>query len=407
MGYQGQAIKGVSWLSAFRVILRSTSLIRVIILAKILTPEDFGVFGIAAIVLGFLEMATETGINVVLIQNKDSLTHKSLLDTAYVISILRGILIALLIFLSIPLITAFFNAPQAANLIFLIVLVPIIRGFINPSIVTFQKNLQFDKDVYFKSALLFSDALVAISAALYFRSAISMVLGLIASALVEVILSHLVVKPKPSFILNWQQFRFIVGHGKWITFAGISSYLAAKAPDIVIGRLLGTSALGIFQMAYRLMVVPIDELIEVFNKVTFPVYTQFARDSKRIGRALKKTLTLMTGLGIVWTIGGVILGPTLISLFLDSRWQSIIPLIIPLAAINILIIITAPLNPLYLALQKQKFLSLITTFQAIVIWLTIIPLTQALGITGAIYALAISLLVIQIPRFLYAKRILT
>ncbi|MCX6705028.1 MAG: oligosaccharide flippase family protein, partial [Candidatus Woesebacteria bacterium] len=70
MGYLKDAIKGVGWMTAFRVLYRAMGILRISIIAHILTPLSLGIFGIVTIVLGFLEIITETGINIFLIQEK-------------------------------------------------------------------------------------------------------------------------------------------------------------------------------------------------------------------------------------------------------------------------------------------------------------------------------------------------
>ena len=70
MGYTNKAIKGISWMSAFRGITRIMAFAKIAVLARVLTPSQFGVFGIASLVLVFLEVLTETGINVFLIQSQ-------------------------------------------------------------------------------------------------------------------------------------------------------------------------------------------------------------------------------------------------------------------------------------------------------------------------------------------------
>ena len=150
MGYSSEAIKGVSWVSLLRFVFRSSGFLRTAVLARLLTPHQFGLFGVAAIVLGLVEMFTETGINVFLIQMREKNILDKYIDTAWTVSIIRGLIIGLLIIITSPLIAKFFNSPTSIYLLMLISLVPIIRGFINPAIVNFQKHLRFQNDFWFR-----------------------------------------------------------------------------------------------------------------------------------------------------------------------------------------------------------------------------------------------------------------
>jgi len=93
-------------MGGLRVSTRLLAFVKIAILARILTPSQFGLFGIALLVLAFLETMTESGINIFLIQEKAKLERYN--DTAWLVSIFRGLLISLIIFLSADAISSFF-----------------------------------------------------------------------------------------------------------------------------------------------------------------------------------------------------------------------------------------------------------------------------------------------------------
>ena len=73
MSYTARALKGISWVGLFRASTRIMAFVKTALLARILSPSQFGIYGIALIVLGFLETITETGVNVVLVQEKENI----------------------------------------------------------------------------------------------------------------------------------------------------------------------------------------------------------------------------------------------------------------------------------------------------------------------------------------------
>ncbi len=119
------------------------------------------------LVLGLVEIVTETGINIFLIQRKDINEY---IDTAWIISICRGFFIALSIFLLSDVIAKLFMIPSATNIIRLTSVIPLIKGFINPSEVKFQKELMFNKEFYFRSLLFLTDFVFAVSLGILTRS---------------------------------------------------------------------------------------------------------------------------------------------------------------------------------------------------------------------------------------------
>src|SRR3989344_2548154 len=177
MGYFKNTVIGLSWVGALRGSTRVITFVRIIILARLLTPAQFGVFGIGSLVLAFLEVITETGINVFLIQDKKGIGHY--INDAWIVSILRGMIISAVIIMLAPVIAGFFNTDQAKNILYLISLVPFIKGFINPSGVKYQKELLFDKDFYLRLTVFFIDSGFAVILAFITRDATSFVWGLI------------------------------------------------------------------------------------------------------------------------------------------------------------------------------------------------------------------------------------
>ena len=92
MGYSRDAFKGVSWMSGFRIVSRGVAFLKMAVIARILSPAQFGIYGIATLVLALLEILTETGINIILIQSKNEIDEYN--NSAWVVSIIRGTFIS-------------------------------------------------------------------------------------------------------------------------------------------------------------------------------------------------------------------------------------------------------------------------------------------------------------------------
>ena len=398
MGYKNNAFKGFSWMGILRVSTRVIAFFRLAILARILSPAQFGVFGVATLVLSFLEVLTETGINVFLIQKKDE--SDSYISSAWVVSIFRGILIATLLIIIAPFISKFFNSPESYKVILLIALVPFIRGFINPSIINIQKNIEFHKEFYLRSTLLVVDATVAIIVAFITKNAESMAYGLIISAIVEVVLSFMFMKPWPKFTKDIGKMKYIIDRGWTITLTGIFGYLSENLDNIVIGRMLGTESLGIYQSAYKISTLTISEIVEVTNKVTFPVYTKLSEDRDRLFKAFKKVFLTSSSIAIILGFGIFIFSEQIVLILLGSSWIAAIPVVKVLAIYGIFRAIFGNFSALFLSLEKQNYVALMTFVRLVTLAVLIVPLITLYGMVGAGYAMIISIFV-EIPIILF------
>ena len=108
MGYKKEAIKGISWIGLLSLATKAIGFLEAIVLARILLPSQFGAYGVALLALGLLEVITESGVNIILVQEKEI---DKFINSAWVVSIIRGVFIMAIILLSAPFIAIFFHSP--------------------------------------------------------------------------------------------------------------------------------------------------------------------------------------------------------------------------------------------------------------------------------------------------------
>lgn len=398
MGYKKDVLKGVSWIGALRGVTRGMSFVRTAIIARILNPAQFGLFAIVTLVLTLIETITETGINYLLVQEKQHI--KNYINSAWIVSISRGVLISVSIIISAPFVANFFKAPEAYNLLLLVSIVPFLRGFINPAIIIFTKELDFHKEFYYRTSVFLVESVISIILVFIFKSPEGLVWGLIGGAIHEVIISHTFVHIRPVFQYNPQIVRNIISRGKWLTASGIFDYLFYNGDNIVVGRLLGKSALGLYDMAYRISLLPITEVAEVVSRVTFPVFTRFSEDKVRLrGAYVKVTLTIMS---ITIPVGILLfLFPKeIILLILGDKWLAAAPVLQVLTIFGVIRSITNPSGAVFLSVKKQEFITVITFVGAATLLMLIVPFVSYFGLIGAGLA-AVVASIIQIPILLY------
>ena len=397
-GYTRDTIKGVSWMGALRGTTRGISFVRIAILARVLTPFQFGAFGIASLVLSFIEVVTETGVNVVLVQEKGSIENH--INSAWVLSILRGFLIALLIFVSAPFIASFFHSKDAVLLLQLIAIVPILRGFINPSVVSFQKNLEFGKEFWYRFLVFSVDAFATIFFAITTKQAASIVYGLIVGACFEAVISFFIAAPRPRFTFESVYIKKIFHRGKWVTLYGAFNYLFHNGDNIVVGKLLNTQALGLYQMAYSLSILPISEVADVVSRVAFPVYTKISEDRSRLRIAFLKTLAVIAVLTIPFGFVLFFFPSQITLLVLGEKWLGVVQILRILGIFGVIRAISGFASSLFIAVGKQEYVTVVTFVSFMGLLLSIVPMVLKYGIIGAGISAMIGT-VVAIPFFFY------
>ncbi len=380
MGYFKDTLKGISWMAALRFVTRALAILKIAVIARILLPYQFGLYGISLLVLGFLETLTETGINIFLIQEKDK--TKEYLNSAWVVSIIRGFLIALLIIASSSFVVSFFASPAATYLLYLVALVAVVRGFINPAEINFQKNLQFNKLFIFTSFLFLVDTSVAITLAYLTKSEAAMIWSMVASAGVEVILSFIIFKERPTLAFELEKIKKVIERGKWITSAGVLSYTFQNLDNVVVGKILGTAPLGIYQQAYKISTIPVTEAEQIFNKVTFPIYVNISLERERLRKAFLRTTLTIIGLVIPVGIFVFVFAREIVLILLGEKWLAAVSVLKILAIFGILKAILNSAYSLFLAVKKQEIVTLVELISIIGLAIPLVPLTMKYGLVG-------------------------
>src|SRR3989344_5399837 len=357
MGYTKDAIRGISWIGFFRIATRGISYVRIVILARILTPSQFGAVDIALLTLSITEIFTETGINIFLYQQKEKIDKY--INTAWVVSIVRGLFIGLIILIFASSIAQFFNSQIAYSLL-----------------------------------------IASIFFVLLLQSPIGIIFGLIVGALFEIIFSFAIVKPQPRFKFEKELFRQVISRGKWLTATGIFNFLYHNGDNIIVGKLLGTGALGLYQRAYSISMLPITEVSDTFGKVTLPVFVKMSDDIARLKRAYLRSLLLISV--IVVPVGALIfMFPQLvIMIILGSQWVDSAPALQILTLFGVIRAISiSSLSPFY-AVKRQEYVSQITFVGFLGLAITIIPFVNMWGLVGAAYS-ALFGTVISLPLIAY------
>ncbi len=394
MGYSKQIVRGFSWAAFLNASAMGVSFIKIIVLSHfVFGPAEFGIFGVGVLVLGVLELLTETGINVFLVQENEPL--EKYLDTAWVISILRGVLIAaFLAILSYP-IAVFFRISSSWAFILAFASLPLLRGFINPAIANLQKKLLFRQDASYRFAISFVEDISILGLALLTHNIFSFVLGMLIGSIVEVAMTFIIIKEKPKLKFVKIHFDKIIERGKWVTLAQIFDYLFEHTDDFVIGRILNVFSLGIYQNSYTLSSLPENAIAQQLSKITFPIFVNIQEDKARVKRAFWKTFWVTFLIIAPFGIVMFFFSEPIVSMLLGSKWLPAIPVLRVLALFGIARAMTNLFYPVFLAFKKQNFVSITTLVSWFILGVVIFPLTKMFGITGA----AISALVGSLAGF--------
>jgi lipopolysaccharide exporter len=402
MGYTKHAVSGFSWQIILKGVIAVVTLGKIFFLARLLDPNAFGLFSLISIALGVSEATTQTGVNVTIIQSKRSMQY--FVDTAWVIAIIRGLLIGSLMTLLGLGMSRFYQQPELFLLIGLASLVPVIKGFINPSIVLMQKELNFFADSGYRFTLVVIESILAVLLALALKSVLALVLALIGAALLEVVISFLFFSVKPQFHYVRSSGALIFKNAKWLSFSTLLIYLHENLDNVMVGKLTSTYALGVYHNAYGLGHKANYDVARAANHSTFPIFAKLADQPNRSLRAFMKSTAVMTGIMFLGSLPLILLPGFFVTLILGDQWQEAIPIVRWLAMAGFLQGLSSLFHNFLIANKSYLAMNIhlaLTVFLMVILLLTLAPSSGLLGVGVAIFVSRLVTLPIIIFAFLH------
>jgi len=388
-----RTIRSGFWVFSLRIVQQLFGLTRLIILARILSPNDFGLVGIALLIMTILEIFSQTGFQAALIQKKKDI--KTYLDSAWTVLILRGFILFVILYFIAPYAATFFDAPEAKLIIRVIGFSMLLQGFTNIGIIYFQKELEFNKEVIYQFAGTLADFIVAISAVLLLRNVWALVFGILAGNAVRCFVSYLIHPYRPSLSFDLGKVKELFGFGRWILGSSILVFLITQGDDIFVGKLLGVTMLGFYQLAYRISNMPATEIAHVISQVTFPAYSKLQDDISKLREAYLKVLKVTAFFS--FPIAGLIfvLAPDFTKIFLGEKWMPMVPAM-QILTIWGMIRSVGTVGPLAQGVGKPKMATKVQFVQLISLAILIYPLSVRWGISGTSLAVVLASLVARL-----------
>lgn len=392
MSYRKKAFLGVGYLTLLNILTQAISFLKLSILARILMPADFGVFALVTTTITTFETLSETGFNYAAIHM--NIEIKKIAKTLLVINILRGILLAMLTLLSAPLLSYFFKNTDLLILLLLASIIPFLRGFINPITIRFQKELEFNKVFLAQFIPIVFTVISSIVLVYYFRSALSLLLGLIVGTFSEVLFSYMIVTFPLKEPFNKKYIRKLFSYGKWITAGGLINYLSIQIDNLFIGKFFGTEALGLYDFAFKTANLAFTQITDTISRVAFPLYVKRNKEKKHLQNLFIKNVLSVTIPAIFLTIPFLLFPKEILLVLFGEKWLPAAPTLQILSVYGLLRASIGPGGPLFLSVGKPEILTKISTVTFVILLGLLFPLSKIAGVEGVALAMTISYLLI-------------
>jgi len=331
--------------------MKAVGLVSTMILARLLTPEDFGVVAICMLTSGFLYAITEFGASMLLIRVKN--IDRAHCDTAWTITLLQSFFMGTMIVLLAPFAAVYFNEPRATNVMYVLAFGTFVGGFQSVGPTLNRRELKFEADFRFNVYIRLLVFFGTVGLALYFRSYWALVFGYLIRDIAGVILSYIIHSYRPSFSLErgYEYLRFALS----IVPMRMASQLNIFAPKFLVGSLGSAHSMGTFTVSDGLASIFTIEIVKPMGRGLLPNYTRLANDKIRLSEEYKKVLAIVMLLVIPVGIGISAIADDLVTVILGSQWDMAKPLIKYLAIGGMLLAVTSIMyNQILVATGREQ-----------------------------------------------------
>jgi PST family polysaccharide transporter len=384
---------GAGWIYSYRWLERLLDFVSIVVLARILAPEDFGLVAIAASIVIIIEGLSAFDVNKALIRSRSN--DRELYDTAWTLSVIRGLLSALVMVV----LSVFVPDPRVAALILVLALSPLLTGLANPRFVMFERDLVFSRLAVLTLVSKVASVTVTLALAVLTRSYWSIAIGMLVGVLGSCAISYALKPYRPRFSLS--RLAEIFGFSGWLTLTSIVTTLSMETDKIIVGRLLGVADAGRYFMTQRVGVLPTRELISPLQRLLFPSFSELADDRDRLRREAGESINWLASLSLPAGFGFALIANDFVPLVLGPQWSTIVPLLqilVPYLGLRATLSVALPS---VMALGRTRLLFWVSLAYAVVHLPLFIAGTAFYGLTGAIVGIvAAGVLYIGLNAFL-------
>ncbi len=360
---------GSAWMVAMRWAIRLLGLVSTIILARLLVPDDFGLFAIAMLVIGFSELVGKAGQELAIIRHDNP--RREEMDSAWTASILVGFGLGTLVVLSAPLIATVFNEPRAESLIYVLSIRVYILGFENIGVVMFRRNLDFAKDFKYGIAQKIFKAGLTVILALVLRNYWAMVIGSVAGHVLFIGLSYIVHPYRPR--LCFTKIKEIWSFSGWILFSLMGEFFQTRIDRFLIGTFNNTTAMGFYHIGTELGRMPTFELAQPAARAMIPAYAKLTHDTKELKSAFLETFAVMAIICFSAAVGFALIAENFVTLVYGDKWGAAVPVVTWIAIQAGIASLTQTVNPVLTAVGKSRTVAILN-------WAHGVPM--AIGLTA-------------------------
>ncbi len=321
-------VKGVIWSAVERFSVQGVQFLVMLVIARILSPKDYGLVGMLAIFLAIAQSLIDSGFSQALIRKKDRTEADN--STVFYFNFIISLVMYVALFFSAPLIADFYNEPQLTDLTRVIGIVVIVNGLavVQRAIYTIEINFKVQARASLAGAVV--SGAIGILLAIKGAGVWTLVWQQLLNAAITTVLLWVFSSWHPHLLYSWKSFREMFTFGSKLMLSGLLNTIYTNLYQLVIGKVFTASSLGYYSRANQFAQFPSSNLTGILQRVVYPILCKVQDDHERYVRASKKFLCLSCYIifPLMCLLAGI--SKPLIIILLGEKWSFAGTLMIPI-----------------------------------------------------------------------------
>lgn len=319
-----KTVTGVSWSFVEQILTRGVNFIIGIILARLLTPTDYGLVGMLGIFIALSQLFIDGGLAGALVRTKNPSERD--FSTVYIINLVMSVVFYAILFIIAPAVASYYEQPLLKSLLRVTSLLLIIGSLSSIHGVILTIRVDFKSQTIISLITAISSGILGIVCAYRGMGAWALVIQTLTAALAGTIAKIVFVKWFPKLIFSKESFHRLFSYSSKMLVASLISILYDNAYPLVIGKRFSAADVGLYSQAGKFPGVACGTISSALNRVSFPVLSQIQDDNERLLRVYDKYIQLASFIIFPVLMGLCGCARPLVSLLLTDKWLDCVPL---------------------------------------------------------------------------------
>ncbi|WP_019028733.1 lipopolysaccharide biosynthesis protein [Colwellia piezophila] len=378
---RSKTVQGIAILGAGKSLARLISFTNTLILARILSPEDYGLMAMAMVVSGFVGFFNEVGLGSAIIQRKETTTAQ--LSGVFYIAIFMSMVLYGLTYLAAPAVAIFYDNDQVTPILQVIALAFMLGAIKTVPDALLVKEMKFKVIAGIEFFAILLVCVVTLAFALSGYKTWSLVYGFLIGELFKTLTILWLSRWHPTLNGSIKEALSLMKFGLTVTYSRLTWYLYTNASTLILGRIAGGAQTGIYSMAGTIASLPISHITSLIIQVASPLFSKLQDDIKSLNNALLKLSAGISLISFPVLMGMVLTADELVPILLGEQWlAAVIPLKL-LCVRGFFKSIDPLLTQAFISIGKANVTAKYTTLCAVVIPLSLLAGVYLNGINGA------------------------